>query len=325
LDGIEIEFVDSGAVVGDAAVVTYDPATQRLLVDLDQSATTMNTVVSEITTEGTFSADLVIDVDGTNDGTGLASILGLVGATGGGVANTAAEAAELAIAFPPPFDTNTALTVVANNPGIGFNGVDVIFTDSGAVSGNAAQVAYDDVAQTLTIDIDGAATTANAVVDAFRLQPLFSAELDSSSPNDGSGVVGFVGSAGALADGTPEILRTSDVNPLEVEGLFNTLAKLAEAISRFDLRQIERTFAQLDNDFNRVNFSRAEVGSRQQFLEVVERRGEDEEVELRRMLSLEIDTDIVNAISELTGRQAAMEASLRLIGQTFQLSLLDYI
>lgn len=325
LDGINIEFVDSGAVIGNVATVTFDPASQQLLIDVDQSATTIATVVSQITLEGTFTADLVVEVDGTNDGSGLVPELGLVGATGDGVANTAAEAAELAIAFPVPFNANTALSVTAHNPGIGFNGVEVEFIDSGLISGNSAQVTYSAIAGTIFVDVDSAATSANTIVDAFRLEPQFNAALDLSAPNDGTGIVGFVGSAGTLEGGTPEILRTSDVNPQEVQGLFNTLAKLADAIDQFDLRQIERTFGKLDEDLDRVNFSRAEIGSRQQFLEVVERRGEDEEVELRRMLSLEIDTDFVSAITELTGRQAAVEASLRLIGQTYQLSLLDYI
>lgn len=325
LDGIAIEFVDSGAVVGDLAAVTFDPASQRLLIDIDQAATTIATVVSQITLEGTFTSELVVEVDGTNDGSGLVPTLGLVGATGDGVANTAAEPAELQVGFPVPFDTNTALVVTANNPGIAFNGVDVLFTDTGAVSGDAAQVSYDDIFSVIRIDIDTTATTSNTVVDAFRLEPLFAAALDDSTANDGTGIIGFTGSAGSLAGGTAEILRTEDVNPQEVKGLFNSLAKLADALDQFDLRQIERTFAQLDADLSRVNFARAEIGSRQQFLEVVERRGEDEDVELRRMLSLEIDTDIVAAISELTGRQAAMEASLRLIGQTYQLSLLDFI
>jgi flagellar hook-associated protein 3 FlgL len=196
LDDIAIEFVESGAVVGDLAAVTFDPVSQRLLIDIDQSATTIATVVSQITLEGTFTSELVVEVDGSNDGSGLVSTLGPVGATGDGVANTAAEAAELEVVFPVPFDTNTALVVTANNPGIAFNGVDVIFTDSGAVSGNAAQVSYNDVAGTITIDIDAAATSANTVVDAFRFEPLFAASLDEATANDGTGIIGFTGSSG---------------------------------------------------------------------------------------------------------------------------------
>lgn len=325
LDGIDIEFISSGGVVGDAATVTYDPASSRLLVDIDPSATTAASVVAAIASEGTFSAELIVEVDDTNDGSGLIPLLGIAGRTSGGVANTAAEAATLDVSFPSPFDLNTALTISAINPGIGFNDVEVIFADSGSLIGNAAQVSYDEVGGTITVDIDSTATTANTVVSAFALNPLFAAELDEAAPNDGTGVIGFTGSVGSLAGGTAEVLRTSDVNPIEVAGLFNTLSKMADAITDFDLRQMERTFAMLNDDLDRGSFARAEIGARQKFLEIVERRGEDEEVEIRRILSLEIDTDIVQAISELSGRQASMEASLRLIGQTYQMTLLDFI
>jgi flagellin-like hook-associated protein FlgL len=325
LDGVEVEFVSSGGVVGNAATVQFDPLTKKLIVDIDPTATTATTVVDAVNAEGTFLSQLTNATDETNDGTGLIPTLGVVGTTTKGVANGAAEAAQLPVAFPVPFDTNTALHVRALNPGVGYNDVQVVFTDSGAISGDAAQVNYDPVGKVLTVDIDSAATTANSVVSAFQFQPLFEATLDTTSANDGTGVVGFVGNSGSLVGGTAEIIRASDVNPHEVKGLFNSLSKLAAAIDDFDLRQIERLMTDLDTDFQRVNFARAEIGTRQQFLEIVESRGQDEELELRRVLSLEIDTDIVAAISDLTAKQASVEASLRLIGQTFQLSLLDYV
>jgi hypothetical protein len=40
---------------------------------------------------------------------------------------------------------------------------------------------------------------------------------------------------------------------------------------------------------------------------------------------MEIDTDIVKAISELTARQANMQATLQLIGRSLQLSVFDYL
>tara|TARA_B100000809_G_C15110086_1_gene520249 strand:- start:1212 stop:1373 length:162 start_codon:yes stop_codon:yes gene_type:complete len=52
---------------------------------------------------------------------------------------------------------------------------------------------------------------------------------------------------------------------------------------------------------------------------------EDELIELQAALSEEIDVDLVEAISSLTARQAAFEASLRVIGQIFRLSLLDFL
>jgi flagellin-like hook-associated protein FlgL len=54
-------------------------------------------------------------------------------------------------------------------------------------------------------------------------------------------------------------------------------------------------------------------------------RLEDEKISLESTLSLEIDADFVDVVSQLTARQAAFEASLQLIGRTFQLTLLDYL
>ena len=325
LNGVAIEFVSTGAVVGDAATVTYDPLGQRLVLDIDSTATTIATIVNQISLEGTFAAELIIDGDESNNGSGLIPTLGVAATVGGGVANTAANPATLSITFPNPFDTNTALIIQAINPGIGFNNVQVLFIDSGAVTGDYAEAIYDANAKTLTIDIDSAVTTANAVVTELLEQPLFSAKLDTTQSNNGTGVIGFVGSSGTLQGGTAEVLRSADVNPEEVKGVFNSLTKLAKAISIFDLRQIERTLNELDRDFDRVNFSRAEIGARQRFLDVIERRSEDEELELRRVLSLEIDTDFIAAISELTGKQASLQASLKLYGSTFGLTLLDYL
>ncbi len=57
-----------------------------------------------------------------------------------------------------------------------------------------------------------------------------------------------------------------------------------------------------------MTFSRAEIGARQQGLETLQTRLEDEEIELKESLSNEINTDLAEAISNLTSRQAALQA-----------------
>ncbi len=54
-------------------------------------------------------------------------------------------------------------------------------------------------------------------------------------------------------------------------------------------------------------------------------RTEDQQVQLKEVESLEIDADLASVISELTSRQAALEAILRLMGTSSQLSLFDFI
>jgi flagellar hook-associated protein 3 FlgL len=121
------------------------------------------------------------------------------------------------------------------------------------------------------------------------------------------------------------VLTGRDVHPLETNSVFNTLLRLANALDSSDQAEIVRTVMLLDGNLNQLNFSRAELGSRQQSLDVIQQRLEVEEIELRTSLSEEIDVDFVKAISDITARQAALEASMRLIGQTFQISLLNFL
>jgi flagellar hook-associated protein 3 FlgL len=74
-----------------------------------------------------------------------------------------------------------------------------------------------------------------------------------------------------------------------------------------------------------LTFSRAEIGARQQGLDILESRLGDEEIELRSTLSAEIDVDLLDAISELTARQASFQASLKTASIISQLTLIDFL
>ena len=83
--------------------------------------------------------------------------------------------------------------------------------------------------------------------------------------------------------------------------------------------------AALDDDFDRLNFARSDLGARGRFLDALSERLDNEDVELRQALSQEIDVDMVDVISDLAARQANLEATLRLIGRTMQLTLLNFL
>lgn len=125
--------------------------------------------------------------------------------------------------------------------------------------------------------------------------------------------------------GTSQVLTGRDVNPLEVNGVFNSLIRLHEALIGNDLPAIERAINLLDTDFEQINFARGEVGSRGQHLQALVARLEDEDVQLRDTLSKEIDTDMVSALSTLTARQAALEATLRVTANLHQLTLFNFL
>ncbi len=134
-----------------------------------------------------------------------------------------------------------------------------------------------------------------------------------------------VGQTEVTADPTSNIVAGRDMNSHEASGAFNSLLRLHDALVNDDLREISRTAALLQQDLERVTFSRGELGARQRGLEILEYRLQDEEVELRSALSDEIDTDLVETITNLTARQTSLEASLRQSATTLRTSLLDYL
>ena len=81
----------------------------------------------------------------------------------------------------------------------------------------------------------------------------------------------------------------------------------------------------LDEDLTRLNFTRSQIGARDQQLDVLVQRLAEEDIELQRVLSDEIDVDLIEAISNLTARQTTIQASLQTIAQSFRLSLLDFL
>ena len=74
-----------------------------------------------------------------------------------------------------------------------------------------------------------------------------------------------------------------------------------------------------------VNFTRAEIGTREQGLDVLSQRLEEEDIELQRILSTELDVDFVESISEFSARRAAFQASLQVVAQSVRLSLMDFL
>jgi flagellin-like hook-associated protein FlgL len=139
--------------------------------------------------------------------------------------------------------------------------------------------------------------------------------------------LGFLsaGQTEAVADAGSNVLAGGDVNPHEAAGAFNSLARLTDALLTNDLREIVRAVGLIEQDLERVVFSRGDLGARQRSMEILEFRHQDEEVELRRTLSEEIDADLVKTISDLTARQTSLEASMRQAANTLRTSLLDFL
>ena len=232
---------------------------------------------------------------------------------------------------------NNDLIFQGANVGSVPNGVEVIFVDTGAESFN-----FDQINNILRFEIDVVGgTDANRIIQLFNADPVaaraFSAQLAPIDPvtnpvpgNDGTGavqasIVSSPGSPRILSGGTPSEITGTDQNSLEVQGLFTSLSRLQSALQANDSVQIQRAIAVLDQAGVDMNYTRASLGARQQGLDVLADRLDAEEIDLREVLSIEHDVDIVEVISNLTARQMAMEAGLRASAAMFEMTLLNYL
>jgi flagellar hook-associated protein 3 FlgL len=131
--------------------------------------------------------------------------------------------------------------------------------------------------------------------------------------------------ATATSGGSGDTLTGSDPNPQQVSGLFNSMLRLHDSLKNFNRENLSRAVELLDEDFERLNLARSEVGARNQTVDSVKAQLEDEEIELRSTLADAIETTLPQAISDLAARQAALQASLQLAAQVFRTSLLDFL
>ncbi len=125
--------------------------------------------------------------------------------------------------------------------------------------------------------------------------------------------------------GATQVLTSEDRHTLETDSVFNTLLRLKTAVQQNDTEEIGRALSRLDVDIDRVNFARSEIGSRLQSLTTINENLKDENVQLKSALSEDTDVDLVEAISNLTARQYAFQASLQTAASIMKLSLLDFI
>ena len=222
---------------------------------------------------------------------------------------------------------NNDLIFQGANVGTFPNGVEVEFVDTGIEAFN-----YDQINNVLHFEIDVVGgTDANRIIQLLNADPTaaraFSVQLNPADGNDGTGAVAATVPATPLllSGGTPSVITGSDQNPLEAEGLFTGLLRLQSALETNDNVQIQRAIAVLDQATVAMNYTRADMGAKQQGLDVLKDRLDVEEIDLREVLSMEHDIDIVEVISNLTARQMALEAGLRVTAAMSEMTLLNYL
>jgi flagellin-like hook-associated protein FlgL len=122
-----------------------------------------------------------------------------------------------------------------------------------------------------------------------------------------------------------QVLTSDDKHTLETDGVFNTLIRLKTALEKNDTEEIGRSLDRLDADISRVSFARSDMGSRLQSLDTIGDKLKDENVQLKQALADDTDVDLVQAISDMTARQYAFQASLQTAANVLNMSLLDFI
>lgn len=116
-----------------------------------------------------------------------------------------------------------------------------------------------------------------------------------------------------------------DVNPQETAGMFTALARIHNALLSGDQAELQRGMDMLDVTAEQVTSKRAELGVRQQSLDAISEREENQQLQLQSSLSVDYDTDYAAAVSDFTGKQIAYQASLQAAAAIFQMTLLDYL
>lgn len=132
-------------------------------------------------------------------------------------------------------------------------------------------------------------------------------------------------STAAQVVGTNYVLDGSDPNPQETRGIFNSVIRLRDAIQNGDLGATARASELLDQDLERISLARGDLGIRQQRIDALKTSGEDTITELKSQESDARDADIASVITELTSRQAAYEANLKLLSQNIRQTIFDFL
>ena len=174
-----------------------------------------------------------------------------------------------------------------------------------------------------TVDPGNLTATLNAVgngislVDNSGTGPLTVAASDTSSA---------LGLAGSETGTDPTVaLAGNDVNSRKSQGLISVLTALEQALRNGDDAELTKLHSQLDVEANRIFQTIGELGVRARTLDDVENRLLDDEVLINETLSQEFDADLAEVLSAFVAQQQVLEATYRVAGQGFQLSLIQFL
>jgi flagellar hook-associated protein 3 FlgL len=120
-------------------------------------------------------------------------------------------------------------------------------------------------------------------------------------------------------------LQGSDPNPGQVDGVFNTLIRLQNALQTGDTTGIQTQLAALENNENQLNLAHSTLGEQEQSLSNIQSQLVSTATSLQSSLSDNVDVDMASVISQLTEAQTSMQASLETTALVSKLTLLNYL
>lgn len=198
-----------------------------------------------------------------------------------------------------------------------------------------------DVTTTYNIDLSGAVRVEDAM-SAIATQTAGAVTVELAA--DGNGLVltdtttadslrvtgqvakqlGFFGGDDTEVVGVGS-LTADDRHTIETDSIFNSLIRLRTSLEQGDIPAIGKAIERIDEDLDRINFARSEIGARLQSLDTLSIRHDDEQVTLKASLSQEIDVDMAEAISQFMARQYSLQASLQTSANILRMSILDFL
>ncbi|HBE69621.1 MAG TPA: hypothetical protein DDW52_15865 [Planctomycetaceae bacterium] len=241
------------------------------------------------------------------------------------------------------FDTDTQVNELNFGQGLSLNdnGPDLVFT---RINGSLLRVDLSGV-KTVTDVLDRINNHVDNQVPTLRITAGLKAignGITLSSPSGAQNIsvanvggsqaawsLGLVPIGESSSSGSPSgsnnVIEGTDVSGVEVEGAFNSLIRLREAVESGRPEDMVRIAEAIEDDIQRMSLSRGVLGARQQSISALRDLNAEQQIQLTEAESNELDADLAKTISDLAAREAAMQASLQLMSQASQLSLFNYL
>lgn len=107
--------------------------------------------------------------------------------------------------------------------------------------------------------------------------------------------------------------------------VFQTVIDLRDAFQNEDSAQISTLIDELDRSLDQVLQVNAKVGAKINRYDLLTSQYDSESVRLKSFLSKVEDTDMIRAVSDLQTEEIALQTALKVLAESVNLSLVDYL